>query len=74
MERYKQKIVTAYNRRVRKREFQAGDLVLRRAGALGPVGKLSPNWEGPNKTSWIIKFGVYELEDVDGRRLSRPWN
>ncbi|KAL0367042.1 UNVERIFIED_CONTAM: Ribonuclease HI [Sesamum radiatum] len=43
MERYKQKIVTAYNGRVRRREFQVGDLVLQRVSALEPVGKLSPN-------------------------------
>ncbi|KAL0457986.1 UNVERIFIED_CONTAM: hypothetical protein Slati_0425800 [Sesamum latifolium] len=74
MERYKQRIMAAYNRRVKKREFQVGDFVLRRAGATGPVGKLSPNWEGPFGVSRVTKFGAYELEDSDGRKLSRPWN
>ncbi|KAL0411925.1 UNVERIFIED_CONTAM: hypothetical protein Slati_3782200 [Sesamum latifolium] len=74
LERYKQRIVNAYNCRVRKREFQVGDLVLRRVGALGPVGKLAPNWEGPYKITQIIKFGAYELEDIDGRKLSKTWN
>ncbi|KAL0285701.1 UNVERIFIED_CONTAM: hypothetical protein Scaly_2811400 [Sesamum calycinum] len=73
-ERYKQRVVNAYNQRVKRREFQVGDLVLRRAGALRPVGKLAPNWEDPYKVSRISKFGAYELEDVDGRKLSRPWN
>ncbi|KAK4386044.1 hypothetical protein Sango_2475000 [Sesamum angolense] len=69
LERYKQRIVNAYNQRVRKREFQVGDLVLRQAGALRPVGKLAPNWVGPYKITQIIKFGVYELEDIYGRNF-----
>ncbi|KAK4391465.1 hypothetical protein Sango_1924300 [Sesamum angolense] len=69
IERYKQRIVNAYNRRVRKREIQIGDLVLRRASVLGPVGKLVPNWEGPYKITGIIKFGAYELEDINGLNL-----
>ncbi|KAL0427537.1 UNVERIFIED_CONTAM: hypothetical protein Slati_2928500 [Sesamum latifolium] len=73
-ERYKQRIVSAYNRRVRRREFQVEDLVLWQAGALAPIGKLASNWEGPYEITRIIKFGAYELEDIDGRRLSRPWN
>ncbi|KAL0391209.1 UNVERIFIED_CONTAM: hypothetical protein Scaly_0478000 [Sesamum calycinum] len=35
---YKQRVVDAYSRRVRKREFQVADVVLRRAGTLGLVG------------------------------------
>ncbi|KAL0411420.1 UNVERIFIED_CONTAM: Ribonuclease HI [Sesamum latifolium] len=74
MERYKQRIIAACNRRVNKREFQVEDLVLRRAGATWPVRKLSPNWEGPFRVSRVIQFGAYELEDSEGRKLSRPWN
>ncbi|KAL0378896.1 UNVERIFIED_CONTAM: hypothetical protein Sradi_3195100 [Sesamum radiatum] len=74
IERYKQRIITAYNRRVKKTEFQVGDLILRRIGATGPVGKLSPNLEGPYKINRVIKLGAYELEDTDGRKLFRPWN
>ncbi|KAL0416154.1 UNVERIFIED_CONTAM: hypothetical protein Slati_3447300 [Sesamum latifolium] len=71
IERYKLRVINAYNRQVKRREFQVGDLVLRRAGALGPVGKLlAPNWEGPYKVIRIIKFGAYELKDTDGRKLS----
>ncbi|KAL0444210.1 UNVERIFIED_CONTAM: hypothetical protein Slati_2143700 [Sesamum latifolium] len=74
VEMYKQRVLNAYNRRVSRREFHVGDLVLRQADALGPVGKLAPNWEGCYKITHIIKFGEYELEDIDGKKLSRPWN
>ncbi|KAL0411527.1 UNVERIFIED_CONTAM: hypothetical protein Slati_3742400 [Sesamum latifolium] len=58
----------------KEKRVQVGDLVLRRASALRPIGKLAPNWEGPYKVSQIIKFGAHELEDADGRKLSRPWS
>ena len=45
-----------YNSKVRHRDFQVGDLVLRKVmgASRDPTqGKLSPNWEGPYRiTSW----------------------
>ncbi|KAL0440227.1 UNVERIFIED_CONTAM: hypothetical protein Slati_2505700 [Sesamum latifolium] len=49
MQRYKNTVINSYNKRVKARSFQVGDLVLRRADALKPVGKLDPTWEGPYK-------------------------
>ncbi|KAL0420243.1 UNVERIFIED_CONTAM: hypothetical protein Slati_3047200 [Sesamum latifolium] len=74
MQRYKNTMINAYNKRVRARSFQVGDLVLRRADTWKPVGKLDPTWEGLYKITGIIGRGVYELEDLDGRPLPRPWN
>ncbi|KAL0416678.1 UNVERIFIED_CONTAM: hypothetical protein Slati_3499700 [Sesamum latifolium] len=48
------------------------DLVLRRADALRPIGKLDPTWEGPYKVTSILGKGAYELEDPEGRPLPRP--
>ncbi|KAL0404340.1 UNVERIFIED_CONTAM: hypothetical protein Sradi_2074800 [Sesamum radiatum] len=42
MQRYKNIMINSYNKRVKSRGFQVGDLVLRRADALKPVGKLEP--------------------------------
>ncbi|KAL0289308.1 UNVERIFIED_CONTAM: hypothetical protein Sradi_7075800 [Sesamum radiatum] len=74
VQRYKNIMINSYNKRVKSRSFQVGDLVLRRADALKPVGKLDPVWEGPYKTTGIIGKGAYELEDAEGRPLPRPWN
>ncbi|KAL0439204.1 UNVERIFIED_CONTAM: hypothetical protein Slati_2403400 [Sesamum latifolium] len=74
MQRYKNIMINSYNKRVRARSFQVGDLVLRRADTLKPVGKLDPTWEGPYKITDIIGRGAYELEDLDGRPLPRLWN
>ncbi|KAL0431963.1 UNVERIFIED_CONTAM: Transposon Ty3-G Gag-Pol polyprotein [Sesamum radiatum] len=55
-------------------ELQVGDLVLRRVDTLKPVGKLDPTWEEPYKVMGIIARGAYEVEDLEGRPLPRPWN
>ncbi|KAL0290131.1 UNVERIFIED_CONTAM: hypothetical protein Sradi_7056700 [Sesamum radiatum] len=67
-------MINSYNKRVKSRSFQVGDLVLRRADALKPIGKVDPTWEGPYKVTSVIGKGAYELEDLEGRPLPRPWN
>ena len=50
MVKYKQKIAEYYNRRVKLKKFNIGDLVLRKVtpAMKDPAqGKLDPNWEGP---------------------------
>ncbi|KAL0303062.1 UNVERIFIED_CONTAM: hypothetical protein Sradi_6174300 [Sesamum radiatum] len=66
IQRYKNIMINSYNKRVKTRSFQVGDLVLRRADALKSVGKLDPTWEGPYKITGIIGKGAYELEDPEG--------
>jgi len=75
--RYQDCMAKHYNSRVQHRDFQVGDLVLRKVmgAARDPThGKLGPNWEGPYRiTSWQRK-GTYHLEALDGRKLHHPWN
>ena len=77
LERYQDLMSKHYNTKVRHREFQIGDLVLRKvmgASKDPSQGKLGPNWEGPYRiTSWQRK-GTYHLEKMDGRKLQHPWN
>ncbi|GKV02582.1 hypothetical protein SLEP1_g15004 [Rubroshorea leprosula] len=54
---YKQKIANFYNKRVRRRSFKIGDLVLRKAGLTGfetRFDKLAPNWEGPYVVAEVL--------------------
>ncbi|KAL0458916.1 UNVERIFIED_CONTAM: hypothetical protein Slati_0518800 [Sesamum latifolium] len=74
VQRYKNIMITSYNKRVKSQNFQVGDLVLRRADALKPIGKLDPTWEGSYKVTSVLGKGAYELEDLEGRPLPRPWN
>ncbi|XP_075669877.1 uncharacterized protein LOC142639607 [Castanea sativa] len=74
---YQDLMVKHYNSKVRHRDFQIGDLVLRKVlGASKDAfqGKFGPNWEGPYRiVSWHRK-GTYYLETLDGKKLSHPWN
>ena len=69
---YQQKLAQRYNRDVKRREFCAGELVLRRAvGKTWDVnaGKLAPTWEGSYRVIVIASAGAYYLEDLDERPL-----
>ena len=65
---YQQKLARRYNQDVKTREFNAGDLVLRKAiGSMRDTnaGKLAPTWEGPYRVIAITRAGAYYLEDLD---------
>ena len=62
---------------MKTKEFDAGDLVLRKVvGNMQDTkaGKLALTWEGPYRVTTIAGMGAYSLEDLDERPLSRPWN
>ncbi|XP_021867331.2 uncharacterized protein [Spinacia oleracea] len=74
---YKQRISNAYNKRVKHRQLEVGDLVLRRTAATGKAkvqGKLTPNWEGPYQIWEEIVPGAFRLMDMGGTTLKNSWN
>ena len=74
---YQQQLARAYNKKVNPRDFQVGDLVLRKVvgNKKDPrEGKLGPNWEGPYRITSVLGNGAYRLEDNEGKALPRPWN
>lgn len=71
----KRRAAEYFNRRVKPRVFQPGDLVLRDAAAAEyPPPKLGPNWEGPYEVIRNLGKGAYSLKDMQGKPLGRPWN
>ncbi|XP_074327715.1 uncharacterized protein LOC141665630 [Apium graveolens] len=62
-----------YNRRVKERFFQQGDLVLRKIEAprVRERGKLVPNWEGPYKVRKTLERGSNKLETLNGNKVPR---
>ena len=75
--RYQNLMAKHYNSRVRHRDFQVGDLVLREVmGATRDPsqGKLKPNWEGPYRITLWQRKGTYHLETLDEQKLHHPWN
>ncbi|KAL2248305.1 UNVERIFIED_CONTAM: Transposon Ty3-G Gag-Pol polyprotein [Sesamum indicum] len=71
---HKTLMMRQYNKRLRPRELQIGDLVLKKVEVSKHVGKLDPEWEGPFKVIEIRRKGSYVLQDTNGRNLPRPWN
>ncbi|KAL0344710.1 UNVERIFIED_CONTAM: hypothetical protein Sradi_4302300 [Sesamum radiatum] len=67
-------LMRSYNRRIKPRCFQVGDLVLKKVEVSKHVGKLDPGWEGPFKLVEIKRPGTYKLHDMEGKDLPRPWN
>ena len=67
--KYQQKMADYYNKRVKLRRLDIGDLVLRK---LTPAtrdfaqGKLGPSWEGPYRVVHYFRQGNYHLETMDG--------
>ena len=72
MTKYQQKMAEYYNKRVKLRRLDIGDLVLRKvtpATRDSAQGKLSPTWEGPYRVVNYSRQGSYHLETIDGQRL-----
>ena len=75
--KYQQKMADYYNKRVKLRRVDIGDLVLRKvtpATRDSAQGKLGPTSEGPYQIIHYSRQGSYHLETVDGQKLPRPWN
>ncbi|GAU47343.1 hypothetical protein TSUD_302120 [Trifolium subterraneum] len=70
----KQKIAARHDKRVIKREFEVGSLVLRRNQKDSREGKLAANWEGPYRVRAKTENGAYHLEDLYGKKIPRTWN
>ncbi|KAK8705215.1 hypothetical protein V6N13_048821 [Hibiscus sabdariffa] len=69
---YQKRMMRAYNKKVRHREFREGDLVLKR---ISPAqrdhrGKWMPNWEGPYVVKKAFSGGALILTEMDGSTLS----
>jgi hypothetical protein len=66
----KVKVACAYNKKVKPKEFQIGDLVSEAVLPLGTkdtaYGKWSPNWHGPYRVDQVLPGNAYMLEELDG--------
>ncbi|XP_074290654.1 uncharacterized protein LOC141617366 [Silene latifolia] len=74
---YQKRIERAFNKKVKPRGINEGDLVLKSVRALLPVdprGKFKPNWAGPYLVKKILTGGAVCLTDLDGNDFSNPTN
>jgi hypothetical protein len=61
-------------RKVQRRDFSEGDLVLRLRQDNRGRHKLSPPSEGPYIVVKVLKPGTYKLANEDGEELTNAWN
>ena len=77
MIKYQQKMADYYNKRVKLRRLNIGDLALCKVmpATKDPTQrKFGPTWEGPNKVIHYSRQGSYHLETMDRKKLPWPWN
>ena len=74
----KARVAKAYNKKVRSKSFQVGELVWKTILPIGSksnqFGKWSPNWEDPYKVVKVIFGNSYVLETMQGERPTRVFN
>ena len=66
---YQQRMIRAFNKKVRVRTFEVGQLVLKRIFPHQEEykGKLSPNWQGLYVVHKVLSRVALVLEKMDGR-------
>jgi hypothetical protein len=78
IEKEKLRVAKAYNKRVREKSFQIGDLVWKTILPLGTknnkFGKWSPSWEGPYSIVEIVPGNSYFVQSLQGEKLPKALN
>ncbi|XP_059281371.1 uncharacterized protein LOC132035070 [Lycium ferocissimum] len=73
---YRQRMARAFNKRVRTRLFQIGQMVLKRIFPHQDEykGKFAPNWQGPDVVRKVLSGGAIVLAEMDGPEWTKPIN
>ena len=73
---YQRRMMRAHDKKIRPRQFQEGELVLKRIpqNRQDFRGKWSPNWEGPYVMKKAFLEGALILTEMDGKEFPGPIN
>ena len=78
IEKEKLRVAKVYNKRVREKSFQIGDLVWKTILPVGTrnnkFGKWSPSWEGPYRVVEIVPGNPYFVQSLQGEKLTNALN
>jgi hypothetical protein len=78
IEKDKRRVARAYNKKVKAKSFQVGDLVWKTILPIGSksnkFSKWSPSWEGPYRVVKVCSGNSYMVETLQGQRLPRTLN
>jgi hypothetical protein len=74
----KRRVARAYNKKVKGKSFELGDLVWKTILPIGSksnkFGKWSPSWEGPYKIVRVCSGNSYMVETLQGQYLPKALN
>ena len=73
---YQQRVAKSFNKKVRPRQFQERDLVLRKLLPIIPLPeeKFAPNYGGPYVVKKVLPGGALILAEMDGQVFTNPVN
>ena len=74
MSSYTEGVARAYNKKVKPRTLEPGDMVLKRATNPTTRGKLESKWEGPYIVTGTTRAGTFRLATPEGDQLGHTWN
>jgi len=74
VEALKRRVEYKYNSKLRPRQFQVADLVMRKAHPYQLENKLSTKWTGPFRVTEALSNEAYRLETLEGGTIPRTWN
>ena len=77
MAKHKEAMARYYNKKVKVRKFNIGDLILRKVSQETKdlsQGKLGPAWEGSCELICRSREDSYYLKSLNGKEFPRPWN
>ena len=71
---YRQRMTRAFHKRVRARNFEVGQLVLKRIFPHQDEykGKFAPNWQGPYMVRKVLSGGFLVLSEMDSALWPKP--
>ena len=73
---YQKRMIKAFNKKIKHRVYQAGDLVIKRIilPQGDPRGKWTPTYEGPFVVEKVFSGGAMILTTMDGDDFPQPVN
>ena len=73
-EALKRRVKYKHSSKLKPRQFQVADLVMRKAHPYQLENKLPPKWTGPFRVTEALGNGAYRLETLEGGVIPRTWN
>ncbi|XP_068503965.1 uncharacterized protein [Phaseolus vulgaris] len=74
VEALKRRVEHKHSSKLRPRQFQVADLVMRQTHPYQLENKLPPKWTDPFRVMEVLGNGAYRLETLEGGAIPRTWN